>query len=325
MGMSESKLRLKPESTQEVIEWIENGQVSALEAFRLFDQVEQSNQASQESENPADRIKLIMRELDELIGLTYIKSLVKEIQAFVEVQRRRSRLGLTTESQMLHMIFKGNPGTGKTTVARILGKLFLEIGVLQKGHLVEVERADLVGEYIGHTAVKTRENIKKALGGILFIDEAYSLARGGDKDFGKEAIDTLVKAMEDQKDNLVLILAGYRREMEYFLRSNPGLRSRFPIHLDFPDYNAEELMAIAELMVRQREYYLTESARDYLWRAITGLVDDGTIQQGNARFIRNVIERAIRKQAVRVVRNNLHLRHELMQIDLPDLEGCLVP
>src|SRR5690606_23632794 len=164
---------------------------------------------------------------------------------------------LVSEPLVLHMIFKGNPGTGKTTVARICGRMFKEMGVLPKGHLVECERADLVGEYIGHTAHRTREQIKKAMGGILFIDEAYSLARGGEKDFGKEAIDTLVKAIEDHTNEFVLILAGYQREMEHFLMANPGLKSRFPIHIDFPDYSADELFQIAHLMLRERQYRLT--------------------------------------------------------------------
>ena len=323
MFLAEKTFRHAPSSMQEVIQWIENGQVSPVEAFRLFEQVGETVLQSIPEEDAASRIKSIMSELDELIGLSYVKELVKEIQAFVEIQRRRSEVGLRSEAQTLHMVFKGNPGTGKTTVARIFGRLFHEIGVLQKGHLVEVERADLVGEYIGHTALKTRENVKKAMGGILFIDEAYSLARGGDKDFGKEAIDTLVKAMEDHKDNLVLILAGYRREMEYFLRTNPGLRSRFPIQLDFPDYSADDLLAIAELMLKQREYYLTDSAKDYLRRVIEDMIATGAIQEGNARFVRNVVEKAIRQQAVRLVRHNIYSRRELMQIHLYDLEGCL--
>ena len=158
------------------------------------------------------------------------------------------------------MVFSGNPGTGKTTVARIMSRLLKEMGILSKGHLVEVERADLVGEYIGHTAQKTREHVKRALGGILFIDEAYSLARGGEKDFGKEAIDTLVKSMEDHREEFVLILAGYSLEMERFLRSNPGLPSRFPIHLTFPDFTIEELMEIADRMLKKRQYRFSRSA-----------------------------------------------------------------
>ena len=179
-----------------------------------------------------------------------MKKLVRELQAFLEIQRRRTEARLVAQPVALHMVFKGNPGTGKTTVARVLGRIFHVMDVLPKGHLVECERADLVGQYIGHTAQRTREYIQKAMGGVLFIDEAYSLARGGEKDFGKEAIDTLVKAMEDHKDEFVVILAGYRAEMEFFLASNPGLRSRFPIHMEFPDYTCDELLQIAALHVR---------------------------------------------------------------------------
>lgn len=208
-----------------------------------------------------EKVKEILTELDDLIGLGTVKNLIYELQAFIEIQKCREKLNLTSEPTVLHMIFSGNPGTGKTTVARIVGKLFKEIGVLNKGHILECERADLVGEYIGHTAQKTREQIKKALGGILFVDEAYSLARGGEKDFGKEAIDAMVKAMEDQKNNLVIILAGYKNEMDFFIESNPGLRSRFPIHIFFPDYSAEELYAIGESMLSKRQYELSPEAK----------------------------------------------------------------
>jgi len=219
----------------------------------------------------------------------------------------------------LHMIFKGNPGTGKTTVARILGKMFRQMNVLSKGHLVEVERADLVGEYIGHTAQKTREQIKKALDGILFIDEAYSLARGGEKDFGKESIDCLVKAMEDHKDNLILILAGYQREMAHFLRINPGLRSRFPIHIIFPDYTMEELLEIAELMLRQREYQLDKGAREEIIKILQRSSGAAVENPGNARLVRNIIERAIRRQAVRIVGQEKLEREDLMTITREDI------
>ena len=184
---------------------------------------------------------------------------------------------------------------------------------------MEVERADLVGEYIGHTAQKTREQIRKALGGILFIDEAYSLARGGEKDFGKEAIDTLVKAMEDHKQEFILILAGYTEEMNFFLQSNPGLRSRFPIHIDFPDYNAQELLAIAELMLEKRQYKLSEAARRRLALLIQRGLRSDSYTFGNARTVRNWIELAIRRQAVRLVQKPGDVtREDLMYIEAED-------
>jgi stage V sporulation protein K len=268
----------------------------------------------------ARRIAEINRELNSLIGLDKVKKLVRELQAFVEIQHKRAREQLATDPLVLHTIFKGNPGSGKTTVARLIGRLFKEMGVLQKGHLVEVERADLVGEYIGHTAQKTRDQVKRALGGILFIDEAYSLARGGDRDFGKESIDALVKAMEDHKENLILILAGYREEMDRFIRANPGVRSRFPIQIDFPDYTVEELMQIANLMLSQRQYCLSVEARAELERILEHHVRVGMGHNGNARLVRNLIERSIRRQAVRLVHQKEITREDLVLIRRQDIE-----
>lgn len=269
--------------------------------------------------NSLKRVEEILQELEALIGLSSVKKLILEMQAFVEIQKKRAKERLVTEPLVLHMIFKGNPGTGKTTVARIIGRLFKEMGVLQKGHLVEVERADLVGEYIGHTAQKTRDQIKRAIGGILFIDEAYSLARGGEKDFGKEAIDTMVKHMEDDKDNLILILAGYREEMDRFIRTNPGLRSRFPIHIDFPDYDIHELMEIAELMLTRRQYWLTTEAKAVLQQILEKNTGFGYEHSGNARLVRNLIERAMRRQAVRLMNQKEFTRDDLVLIRSEDV------
>lgn len=270
-------------------------------------------------------VKEILLELNSLVGLITVKKLIEEIYCFVEIQKKRQKEKLAVEPLGLHMIFKGNPGTGKTTVARILGKLFKEISVLPKGHLIEVERADLVGEYIGHTAQKTREQVKKALGGILFVDEAYSLARGGEKDFGKEAIDAIVKGMEDYRDNLILVLAGYQDEMDWFVETNPGLRSRFPIHISFPDYSSGEMLLIADLMLQQRQYFLSNGAREE-FRQIIEREHKKHEHSGNARLVRNLIERAIRRQAVRLLKKSNPLsREDLMTITREDLEapaGC---
>lgn len=267
-------------------------------------------------EKDKDKIREILDELEAYTGLVTVKRLIRDLQAFVEIQKRRTQEKLISEPLVLHMIFRGNPGTGKTTVARLVGRLFKEMGVLQKGQVIECERADLVGEYIGHTAQKTREQLKKALGGVLFIDEAYSLARGGEKDFGKEAIDALVKAMEDNKDNLVLILAGYRQEMEWFLQTNPGLRSRFPIHIDFPDYTLDELLSIGNLMFKTRQYELTPEAREELRIHLNNLLNSHPYA-GNARLVRNLVEKTVRKQAVRLFQKPNSSREELIQI-LPE-------
>ncbi|MBN2909444.1 AAA family ATPase [Polycladomyces sp. WAk] len=263
-------------------------------------------------------LRRCLDDLDRLVGLKRVKAFIHEIYAWLEVGRRRMAAGLSAEQQVLHMIFTGNPGTGKTTVARIMSQLFKEMGVLDKGHLVEVERADLVGEYIGHTAQKTREHIKQALGGILFIDEAYSLARGGEKDFGKEAIDTLVKAMEDHKNEFVLILAGYSMEMDRFIHSNPGLPSRFPIHLDFPDFTIDELVDIADRMAKERQYRLSNPAKEKLRRHLLKEMRS-THPFGNARYVRNLVEQAIRLQAVRLLNARYPTRDDLMSIRAEDL------
>ncbi|MDI9479612.1 MAG: AAA family ATPase [Syntrophomonadaceae bacterium] len=264
------------------------------------------------------------KELENLIGLKDVKRILAEVTAFSLIQSRRSQMQLKACPNALHMVFKGNPGTGKTTVARILGRIFRDIGVLSKGQLLEVERADLVGEYIGHTAQKTRELLKKSLGGIMFIDEAYTLSQGGEKDFGQEAVATLVKAMEDNRDNFVVILAGYSYEMERFLRSNPGLRSRFPIHIDFADYNADELLSIAIQMYQERDYELTNGCRWKLKNHLQEFVRQRHPHSGNARYVRNLVEKSIRLQALRIVDREPLRRKELMTIeefDLPDPEN----
>lgn len=276
------------------------------------------SQALNNTQSEQDKVEEILKELDDLIGLNMVKKLIHELQAFVEIQKIRKKENLITEPLVLHMVFSGNPGSGKTTVARLVSRLFKEMGVLPKGHIIECERADLVGEYIGHTANKTRDMVKKALGGVLFIDEAYSLARGGEKDFGKESIDALVKAMEDYKDNLILILAGYRAEMEYFIQTNPGLRSRFPIHIHFPDYSVDELASIGELMLGKRQYEFSPQSKT----AFKKMLENMTLlhqHSGNARLVRNIIEKTIRKQAVRLYNQPNPSREDLIRIEAVDL------
>lgn len=259
-----------------------------------------------------------LRELYNMIGLEKVKELALELEAFITVQKQRARHNLRNQPLVLHMIFKGNPGTGKTTVARLFGKLLNNLQVLPKGHMVEVERADLVGEYIGHTAQKTREKVQKAMGGVLFIDEAYSLARGGEKDFGKEAVDTLVKAMEDYKNEFILILAGYTAPMEEFLRLNPGLKSRFPIQLYFPDYSVQELMDIAQLMLEERQYRLTHRALNKVREIIDQQISFSYHDFSNARLVRNLLETAIRRHAVRLKYVSNPTRDQLQTLESCD-------
>lgn len=263
----------------------------------------------------------IEKQMNHFIGLHQVKKMVKEIYATHMVNAKRQELDLTNSQQVLHMLFKGNPGTGKTTFARTLASIYKNMNVLSKGHFIEAERADLVGEYIGQTAQKTRALIQKAMGGILFIDEAYALGRGGEKDFGKEAIDTLVKHMEDHQHNFALVLAGYPNEMEQFLEINPGLRSRFPFIVSFDDYKTDELMQIALTMLSDKEYSLTNTAEWKLRSHIEKMKLNQDMNFANARYIRNLLEKAIRRQAMRLYTHNkvqmpdiLHLTAEDIQI-----------
>ncbi|NLM26004.1 MAG: AAA family ATPase [Firmicutes bacterium] len=309
---------------ERVFSLVENGDITVSEALSIIRKSASEGKISLEM-SKENKIAEIQQELNRLIGLESVKQLIHEIYAFVEIQQKRVQMQLASEPVVLHMIFSGNPGVGKTTVARLIGKLFMEMGVLSKGHLVEVERADLVAEYIGQTAQKTREQLRKATGGILFIDEAYSLARGGEKDFGKEAIDTMVKTMEDQRNNLIIILAGYSEPMKEFLETNPGLSSRFPIQIEFPDYSSFELFKIAELMLQERDYQLNKGARRKLYRIIEELKAAETTNFGNARTVRNIIEKAIRRQAVRLVNMKNLSRTDLMEITEEDIQGEVGP
>ncbi|MFC7392635.1 stage V sporulation protein K [Scopulibacillus cellulosilyticus] len=275
--------------------------------------------ANKEERTKHQPLEQMEAKLNRLVGLEEVKRTVREIYAWLYICQKRKEQHLKVENHSLHMLFKGSPGTGKTTVARLLGELFRDMEILPKGHLIEAERADLVGEYIGQTAQKTRELVKKALGGILFIDEAYSLGRGGEKDFGKEAIDTLVKQMEDKKDQFVLILAGYSNEMEDFLSLNPGLPSRFPLIISFPNYTDSELMTISEQMIEERDYKLTTEASRKLARHLKQKVYESDQTFSNGRYVRNLIEKMIRLQAVRLLREGSYDRDSLLTLRACDL------
>ena len=246
-------------------------------------------------------IEAIRAEMDNIVGLTKIKEYVFGLEEYYRVQKRRKEEGLKSGEVSKHMIFTGSPGTGKTTIARIISKYLKAIGILSGGQLVEVSRADLVGRYVGHTAPLTNQVIQSAIGGVLFIDEAYSLYRGRDDSFGLEAIDTLVKGIEDNRDNLIVILAGYSKEMAEFLTANSGLKSRFPNVINFPDYTGEELLAIAKINAASRGYSIDEGADPGLLSYFNAVQALRASDAGNGRLARNKIEEAILNQSKRLV------------------------
>ena len=246
----------------------------------------------------------ILAELDSsLIGLKPVKTRIKETASLLLVDKAREKLGLVNESPTLHMSFSGNPGTGKTTVALKMANLLFRLGYVRKGHLVTVTRDDLVGQYIGHTAPKTKEVLKKAMGGVLFIDEAYYLYRPeNERDYGQEAIEILLQVMENNRDDLVVILAGYKDKMDKFFESNPGFRSRIAHHIEFPDYSNNELLEIAEVMVASMNYKFNEESKKAMAEYIK--IRKKQPHFANARSIRNAIDRARLRQANRVFNNS---------------------
>ena len=249
-------------------------------------------------------VEQVLIDLDKsLIGLEPVKTRIRETAALLLVEKAREKLGLAHETPTLHMSFSGNPGTGKTTVALRMAELLHKLGYVRKGHLVTVTRDDLVGQYIGHTAPKTKEVLKKAMGGVLFIDEAYYLYRPeNERDYGQEAIEILLQVMENNRDDLVVILAGYKNRMNTFFESNPGFRSRIAHHIEFPDYSTPELLDIGSSMLDQLNYYLTKSAKDAFIEYINLRKEQPHF--ANARSIRNALDRARLRQANRLFKEN---------------------
>ncbi|HEX7298019.1 MAG TPA: CbbX protein [Solirubrobacteraceae bacterium] len=265
-------------------------------------------------------IREVLAALDaDLVALEPVKTRIREIAALLVIDRMREEAGLTTTRPSLHMSFTGNPGTGKTTVALRMAEILHRLGYIEKARVVAVTRDDLVGQYVGHTAPKTKEVLKRALGGVLFIDEAYYLHRPeNERDYGQEAIEILLQIMEAERERLVVVLAGYRDPMEDFFRSNPGMGSRVAHHIDFPDYSAEELMAIARLMLERSAYELTPDAQVALERYVRQRM---TLPRfANARSIRNAIDRARLRQADRLFASGKPVsRRELVTIEAPDI------
>jgi SpoVK/Ycf46/Vps4 family AAA+-type ATPase len=260
-----------------------------------------------------------MAELDELVGLAPVKEQVKRLVAELRAEKLRAQAGMPPSEKSRHMVFTGNPGTAKTTVARLLARIYAQLGVLAHGHLIEVSRADLVGEYIGQTAPRTTARFNQATGGVLFIDEAYALVPADSfRDFGNEAISTLLKLMEDHRDEVVVIVAGYPREMQRFVESNPGVASRFPTTISFADYSPEELWGIFRLYADRAGFSLLDGVEDAFRRLVPDPRPDAF---GNGRFVRNVFEEAVTRQALRITAMTDPVNEVVTQLrpeDLPD-------
>ena len=276
------------------------------------------NTQEEEAVPPPEKIEDLQAELDSYIGLNAVKEEVRNLINMVTIYQLREKNGLPTTDLSLHMVFSGNPGTGKTTVARIMARIYHALGILSKGQLVEVDRSGLVAGYVGQTAIKTSKVIEKAMGGVLFIDEAYALNGGSENDFGQEAIDTILKAMEDNRDDLVVIVAGYDGLMDDFIHSNPGLESRFNRFLHFDDYSIDEMMQIFRMQCKKGCYTLEGQAEEMV-RDFIREENDGGISFGNARGVRNLFEQILVQQANRLAKLENLTKEDLMKITPTDV------
>ena len=274
---------------------------------------------AEEKEPEKPNFDELMEQLDSLVGLDTVKKEVKNLINLVKVRKLRQENDLPVPPMSFHMVFLGNPGTGKTTVARLISGLYAAIGVLSKGQLIEVDRSGLVAGYVGQTALKTQEVIQSALGGVLFIDEAYSLASGGENDFGREAIETMLKAMEDHRDDLVVIVAGYTGPMEKFIHSNPGLESRFNRYFFFPDYDGNQLTEIFRIQCKKNSYTLTPEADEAALKMFTRLYEERDENFGNGRDVRNCFEDMVVRQSNRVAALENPSKEDLITVKPEDL------
>ena len=266
------------------------------------------------------------KELDELIGLGNVKNEVRTLANFVKVQKQREAQGLKTPKMSYHLVFTGSPGTGKTTVARIVARIYKDLGVLKKGHTVETDRSGLVANYVGQTATKTNAVVDSALNGVLFIDEAYALVpENSSQDYGLEAISTLLKRMEDDRDKLVVIIAGYTNEMKRFIDANPGLQSRFNRYIDFPDYSSGELTEIFKMYLRKNQYNITPAAEEILKEKLDYAVAHKDRNFGNARYVRNMFEKAIQQQANRLSGVSNATKSQLTELTEEDIQKAFNP
>ena len=314
-GVRKSQAALNP------LDFVTSGQPSFLDQARpqtAGGDKPQAEQAKPAEEKPS--FDELMAQLESLVGLDKVKKDVKNLVNLMKVRKLRQENDLPVPPMSLHMVFMGNPGTGKTTGARLISGLYAAIGVLSKGQLVEVDRSGLVAGYVGQTALKTQEAIKSALGGVLFIDEAYSLSSGGENDFGREAIETILKAMEDHRDDLIVIVAGYDEPMQKFLSSNPGLESRFNKYFYFPDYTGEQLLAIFKNQCKKNSYTLSPEAEEAAKALFDRLYEERDDNFGNGRDVRNCFEDMIVRQSNRVAAMEAPTREDLMTVLPEDLE-----